>query len=843
VTPDAARNEGEDAVAESIVRGIAPRTLLSVGPGAEELVAALRSRGVEADALPEVPAAELDRDYDLLLCLGGLDGLQLERAAAAIAGLCRHTGDIVFSIAPGGGDTSPWEWWAEQFALQGFFRDVEHDATCIAPSAVRFRRSDDPLPRVAARLEGMIARLGRELDPLRARVDELVDALSQSESLIVDTERRRAEAEDRRAAAERVAEDMRRIEHSASYRAAHSMSRRFRRAFPSETRRGRVATLGAHGMVRLAEEGPSSTARRAVERLRRHPGSASPPPEAAPPVDPAQEEYERWLVVSAPRGRDLAAMRDSSRRFAARPLVSIVMPTYNSEESWLREAIESVREQAYENWELCIADDCSPDPRVREILAEEAARDPRIKVVTREANGGIAAASNSALESATGEWVGLLDHDDLLQPHALYRVVERINAEPQVDLIYSDEDKLLLDGRRGHPFFKPDWSPDLLTSINYVCHFTVIRKAVLDTLGGFRTGFDGSQDHELFLRITDSTSRVAHIADVLYTWRMVPSSSALNADAKPGAATARRAAIEEALERRGAVGRVEPARQPGWYHARYALRGRPPVTIVIPTRDRVDLLRACVESIRSVSTYRKFRITIVDNDSRDPATLDYLRGAEFSVVRHPGNFNYAAIVNHGVRALDPLPDEHVLLLNNDMEVRTPDWIEAMLEHSQRREVGAVGCRLLYPDGRPQHEGVVTGIGGTANNVDLSSYFGLGTVIRDVGAVTGAAMMLRRSTWDEMGGLDETLRVAFNDIDLCLRLRKQGLRIVYTPLAELVHFESASRGRMHPVEDERRFAERWGSGERLLDPYGNPNVLWYSPLRLRPHPPLPEDNGE
>jgi GT2 family glycosyltransferase len=471
------------------------------------------------------------------------------------------------------------------------------------------------------------------------------------------------------------------------------------------------------------------------------------------------------------------------------------------------------------------------------VLREVAASDPRIKVVYRLENGGISQASNSALEIATGEWVGLLDHDDVLQPHALYRMVERINADPHAELIYSDEDKLLPDGRRGMPFFKPDWSPDLLTSINYVCHFTVIRKQVLDRVGVFRSEFDGSQDHELFLRLTDSGVQVSHVADILYTWRMLPGSSALNADAKPRAASARQAAIKESLQRRGTAGVVVSAVQPGWYHVRYALQGTPPVTIIIPTRDRVDLLRACVDSIRGVSTYRNVRIAIIDNDSRDPQTLAYLQDSELTVIPHPGNFNYAAIMNHGVRALDPLPGEHLLFLNNDMEVRTPGWVEALLEQSQRPEVGAVGCRLLYPDGVPQHEGVAIGIGGAANSVDLTTYFGLGFLVRDVGAVTGAAMMTRRSTFEEMGGLDEGLRVAFNDIDLCMRMRERGYRIVYTPLAELLHYESASRGRMHPLEDEARFRARWASGDHIPDPYVNPNIAWYAPLRLRPRPPL------
>jgi len=889
-------------LADNIARDIQPRTVLDAGCAKGFLVEALRDRGVEAygvdaseyaiscvrdDVKPYCKVGsvtdDLERDYDLITCIEVLEHLPLAESIDAMANLCRHSDDILFSSSPtNAGEAThinihPPEWWAERFAQQGFYRDADYDATYVASWTVRMRRSHEPVARIIGNLERLYLRtlfesheraeivlrqerelegntaeitrlraelhranteIQRELEPLQSQINDLLAALSQSEGLIFDAERRRADTE-------RAVEDLQAIQHSTAYRAARSISRRLRRALPADTRRGRLATTGAHGVVRLGEEGPRALAQRLRQRIRER--SLTAPLLAVEEVpaettfdEGAQQEYEKWLAASMPGGRDLATMRELSGAFAARPLISVVMPVYNSEEHWLREAIGSVRSQAYENWELCIADDNSTDARVQEVLRDEASRDPRIKVVLRNQNGGIALASNSGLDVATGEWIGLLDHDDLLQPHALYRMVERINAEPDADLIYSDEDKLLADGRRGLPFFKPDWSPDLLTSINYVCHFTVMRKSAVTAVGGFRQGFDGSQDHDLFLRITDRGARVSHVADVLYTWRMVPGSSALDADAKPRAAMARRAAIEDAIHRRGLSAAVEPSTHPGWYHVRYALRGTPAVTIIIPTRDRVDLLRACIESIEQVSTYRNVRVVIVDNDSRDPATLKYFDNPNRTIVRHPGVFNYAAIMNHGVRAVDPLPDEHLLFLNNDMEVRTPDWIEALLEQSQRPEVGAVGCRLLYPDGQPQHEGVVVGIGGTANNVDLSSYFGLGTVIRDVGAVTAAAMMMRRSAFVEMGGFDEALRVAFNDIDLCMRLRRSGYRIVYTPLAELMHHGSASRGRLHPSGDEARFAERWGPNDRLVDPYGNPNVQWYRPLRLRPHPRLDED---
>jgi GT2 family glycosyltransferase len=880
-------------LADSIAREIGARSVLQVECGDGSLVSALRNRGIDAHGLVSRETAldsvrhevrsfcragsvtdGLERDYDLIVCLKALDHLSVADATRAIERMCSHSNDILFASLPSGGHGTqpvyvhPPEWWAERFAGHGFYRDVDYDATFVSIQAARLRRTTDPVARVIGGFERLIVdslaqvhernetvveqeqliraqraeldrlrcelaearvEVDRQLEPLRAQIAELVAGLSQTESIVVEAQFRRSELE-------RAVEEMAGAQDTATYRAARVIGNAVRRALPVGTRRGRLVTTTVHGMVLLGEQGPRAAARRLSQRIRSRalttPHLGSEMQRAVPADDAAQREYERWLEGSRPTSEELAHMRIADRELAYRPLVSVIMPVYNAEEDWLREAILSVREQSYENWELCIADDCSPDDNVRRVLIAEADDDSRIKVVFRERNGGISEASNSALAMATGEWVGLLDHDDLLQPHALHRMVEYVTAHADVDLVYSDEDKLLTDGRRGMPFFKPDWSPELLTTNNYMCHFTMIRATVLHDVGGFRMGFDGSQDHELFLRVTDGGRKVGHVPDILYTWRMLPGSSALSVDAKPRATAARRAAIEEALKRRGAPARVENGRWPGWFDVRYSLEDTPTVSVIIPTRDRVDLLRRCIESIYRVSSYPHLRVVVVDNDSRDPATLEFLRNPGLTVIPHPGNFNYAAILNHAVRDLDAAPGEHLLFLNNDMEVVVPDWIEAMLEHSQRPEVGAVGCRLVYPDGRPQHEGVGLGIGGTANNLDLSSYFGLGFAVRDVSAVTGAAMMMRRSTFEEVGGFDEGLRIAFNDIDLCMRLRRAGYRVVYTPLAEVIHDESASRGRMHPLEDEAHFAARWGSGDALLDPFLNPNIDWYSPLRLR-----------
>ena len=542
-----------------------------------------------------------------------------------------------------------------------------------------------------------------------------------------------------------------------------------------------------------------------------------------------QAQYDRWREINEPRAEDLDRMRDANRLWETRPLVSIIMPTYNPESEWIRRAIASATGQVYENWELCIADDASTAEHVRALLAQYAATDPRIKLVLREQNGGIAEASASALSLATGEFVALLDHDDVLRPHALHRVVEHLRSEPQTDVLYSDEDLMFSDGRRGGPHFKPDWSPDLLLSVNYMCHLLVARRELVDGVGGFRQGFDGAQDHDLTLRLTEKAQRIGHVADVLYSWRQVPGSVAAAPRAKMYAYEAGRRAVEDALDRRGVIGTVGLGEQLGTYHVRRAVIGEPEVAIIIPTRDRLDLLRECLTSVGGLSTYKNWSITIIDNGSVEPETLDFFAKTEHAVVRKPGHFNYSQLMNCGRSHVDA---PYLLMLNNDVVVTTPDWIEALLEHAQRTEVGAVGGRLVYPSGTTQHEGIGVGnicMASTAVNLDAGW---MGRIVRDVSAVTGACQMVRVSVFDDVGGYDEALPLAYNDVDFCLRVRATGRLVVYTPHAQLCHREGASRGRIHHLADEELFWRRWGQAGGIRDPYISPHLRSLNPLQLR-----------
>ena len=550
--------------------------------------------------------------------------------------------------------------------------------------------------------------------------------------------------------------------------------------------------------------------------------------------------YEKWvkrydLLTAA----DRQAITIRIRALEYQPLISVVMPVYNVREKWLRRAIESILRQLYPHWELCIADDCSPAPHIRKVLDEYAAKDRRIKITFREQNGHISAASNSALELASGEFVALLDHDDELPEHALYLIAEELNSHPDADLIYSDEDKIDGKGERFDPHFKTDWNPDLLYSMNFVSHLGVYRTSILRKIGGFREGYEGSQDYDLALRFVERIpeNHVRHIPHILYHWRAVPGSVAFKADQKEYAYEAARNAIRSHFERLGKTATVTSG-----YHyyncVSYPLPGTLPlVSLIITTRDRADLLREVVTGILELTDYDPVELLIVDNQSSEPGALSFFREIEkdsrVRVIQYDAPFNFSAINNLAVRLAQ---GEIVGLVNNDVRIISQEWLKEMVRHALRPEIGAVGAKLYYANDTLQHAGIIMGLGGVAGHPHKClpkispGYFCRAQVIQNFSAVTGACLVMRRRVFDEVGGLDEVnLPVAFNDVDLCLRLRELGYRILWTPYAELCHLESASRGRDDLPIQEARFKreiaymrKRWG--DRLFsDPYYNPNL--------------------
>jgi len=552
---------------------------------------------------------------------------------------------------------------------------------------------------------------------------------------------------------------------------------------------------------------------------------------AAPPPAPAVQTldvYAQWRKRHDPKPADLQRMRSSLAQLSFQPTISLIVPVYNPSRQFLTAMIESVLSQVYPHWELCLADDASTEPHVREVITRYEALDDRIKVEFRSENGHISAASNSALSLATGEFIALLDHDDALAPQALYEMVAQLNQQPDLDMIYSDEDKIDTGDRRFDPFFKPDWCPDSFLSRMYTCHLGVYRRTLVDEIGGFRVGFEGAQDYDFVLRFTELTQRIAHLPKILYHWRSHPQSTAQTADSKDYAAAAAQRALSEAIVRRGEPGRVLPSGSGHWI-IRYEIVKPGAVTIVIPTKDLASTLEMCLRSIFSKTTYPDYEVLVVDNGSVEAATRELfdrwsLKEADrFRVVPYPQPFNYSKLNNFAVEHTD---SPYLLFLNNDTEVIDGDWLTAMVEQGQRSSIGAVGATLLYPDDTIQHAGVVLGIGGVAGHSHKTFPHGSGgyvaqlKTINNYSAVTAACLLCRREVFLAVGGFEERLQIAFNDVDFCLKLIEKGYRNVHLPHVVLYHYESKSRGFEDTPEKQLRFKQeidymrdRWGE---LLD---------------------------
>ncbi|WP_193872900.1 glycosyltransferase [Coleofasciculus sp. LEGE 07081] len=522
--------------------------------------------------------------------------------------------------------------------------------------------------------------------------------------------------------------------------------------------------------------------------------------------------YQKWLNKNYPKQTDLGKMARRVGIVRYKPTISIIMPVFNPPEHFLREAIESVLNQVYPYWELCIADDASTKPYVQSVLKDYEAKDTRIKLFFREENGHISRASNSALEIATGEFVVLLDHDDLLTPDALYEAVLLLNKHPNADMIYSDEDKLLEDGKLGEPFFKPDWCHDSFLSRMYTCHLGIYRRSLINEIGGFRDGYEGSQDYDLVLRLTEKTNHIFHIPKILYHWRVHSDSTASRLISKSYATDAARKAILDALQRRGESGRVVTVA--GGYHiVRYAIKDFKLVSIIIPTKNLGNLLEKCLNSIFVKTKYPNYEVLLIDNGSTEAKAREVI---EQWKIREPDRFrcevldipfNFPKLNNYAVKRSK---GDYLLFLNNDTEVLTPDWIDAMVEQAQRPCIGAVGALLLYPDNTIQHAGVVVGVGGVAGHShkhypsNSSGYFNRIQTVNNYSAVTAACLMCRREIFETVGGFEEELSVAFNDVDFCLKIIKKGYRNIYLPHVVLYHYESKSRGYEDTPEKQARF---------------------------------------
>lgn len=550
-----------------------------------------------------------------------------------------------------------------------------------------------------------------------------------------------------------------------------------------------------------------------------------------------REQYQKFLDLNRITEQRRQEIRSEIVALSVRPKISIVMPTYNTPTEWLAQALASLEAQLYGNWELCVVDDSSTDSRTRRFLAD--IQQPRIKVRFLKRRKRIAGATNEAMSFATGDYIGFLDHDDVLTEDALFEMVKAINSEDP-DLMYSDEDFIGQDGTLFNPHFKPDFSPELLLSHNYITHFLLCKRELVAKVGSMNSDYDGAQDYDFVLRATEGAGKIWHVPKVLYHWRQSESSTSLDEEVKPKALVNAQRAIESALERRRITAEVLPLSAKHFFRVKRPVPAqRPLVTIIIPFKDGVELLRACLDSVLQRTIYKELEIIGISNNSERPETFAYMKEMEAADRRihfHELNtpFNFSKLCNRGAALAR---GEHIVLMNNDVEIISWDWVENMLEHSMRPEVGAVGGKLLYEDDTVQHAGIVVGISGYAGHghkhfpANHHGYFNRLQIVNNVSAVTAAWMMVKKEVYEDIGGFDEHhLQVACNDVDFCLRLREQGLWNIYTPFAQAYHYESKTRGYEQTPEqvtrferEKKTFRTRHAAVLSQGDPFYNPNL--------------------
>lgn len=557
-------------------------------------------------------------------------------------------------------------------------------------------------------------------------------------------------------------------------------------------------------------------------------------------------DYDLWVrekMVSRKQQK-----RQRAQQFTETPLFSVVIPLYNTPEKFLKEIVDSVLRQTYAKVELCLADGSS-DARVEEFLKKRYGRDARLRYLKLEENRGISENTNAAIRMAQGDFIVFADHDDVLALDALYEMAAAVNQDPEIDVIYTDEDKINRSGTAYFgPHFKPDYNRELLCCNNYICHLFAVRKDLLQKIGSLNPEYDGAQDYDFVLRCCEQANKIHHIPKVLYHWRTHPDSTAGNPASKAYAFEAGRRAVKAHFDRIGIAAEAENTRMLGRYRPRISIEGSPLISILIPNKDHVEDLDRCLKSIIEKTTYPNYEILIIENNSIESQTETYYQKLELGVLkayaglgkqeririlRYGGGFNYSAIHNF---AVPYAKGEYLVLLNNDTEVQTGEWLEEMLMWCQQKEIGIVGAKLFYPDGTIQHAGVVIGLCGAASHLmigaagDADGYAGRLVSVQDVSAVTAACMMTKKSIYDQVDGLSEDLAVAYNDIDYCMKVRRAGYLAVFTPYAQLTHFESKTRGLEDSAEKQERlkkesdlFCSRWKKELEAGDPYYNPNL--------------------
>jgi len=767
---------------------------LVVSPERTELERQFEEAGVKArvftsvaELMAAVPQNGSSTPGDLMIWFYPPEKSQDEHAVKEIAERAR---EILLVSSAGAEIATRRPPLVEGFRRSGFTPDYECDLEEWEPTAVRLvRQTEESAATLVPAVESAFARLNRHVRGLQRTLRTRVSELEAADRHIARLEEKLLKLKEAKRELKKLKQEKHALRKSperkigqvllAPYRLPQKLLREVRKRFPQS---GKSASIPA-------------------------------------------SEYQEWFEKHRAKESELAALRAEGKTLAYQPCITIVTPVFNTPVEWLTECVESVLAQTYESWELILVDDDSTDPEMLKCLRELGARDERIVLAKDDQRGGISAASNHGLELAEGEWVGFLDHDDVLEPDALFQNVKWLQDRRDADLIYSDEDKLTEQGFDS-PIFKPDWSPDYFLSCNYICHLTLIRRELLRKIGGFRSEFDGAQDYDLFLRIIEQTDRIDHIPRVLYHWRRSITSTADNIRRKPGSLETGRLALEAYLERKRELGHVTVDWRTHAYWIKRQLREAKKISIIIPVRDRVDLLERCLNSLTSKTDYAPYEIVIVDNESQSEEARAYFARCKHRVLHYSGPFNFSAINNFAVEQTD---SPWLLFLNNDTEVIDGDWLTVLAEHVQRPEVGAVGPKLLYPDDTVQHAGIVMGVGGIAEHAfrgaaaDEPGVCRQLQTTRNYSAVTGACLLTRRDVFDEVGGFDEEqLPVTFSDVDLCLKMRRLGYRVIYVPFAKLYHHESASRRPAVEPLETGVMRERW-SEVIEQDPYYNPNL--------------------
>lgn len=848
-------------VAEKIQDGIKPQSVLDVGCAMGYLVETLRDLGVEAygidvseyaisrvrddlkpyckasSALDELPEG-FPRHFDLVTAIEVAEHLYKEDSDLFFDHLCAWGDRVVFSSTdddydePTHVNVQKIEYWTKKFAQRGFYRDFSSDLSYLTRHAICFARREnlteetlaeeyERLLRVTvddkAELAQKLADSQNQMDVLKAIFERYQ---KENEAEISQLERKRKETTKKLMKARQELDLANRALQEFHNSIFWKMTKPLR-VLVDLLKRGmkkfRVTRLIYKGLASVKDVGIKETWRRTRKMTTR--------------INEATLYVKRNALTEKQRAIEVNTKFQNPVKF------SVIVPVYNCPEQFLREMIESVIDQTYPKWELCLADGSDQEHGyVETVCREYVQKDARVKYQKLEKNLGISANTNAAIEMSTGEYISLFDHDDLLHPSALFQVMKVIE-EQHADFIYTDE--CSFEGSLENPtfaHFKPDYAPDTLRSNNYICHLSTFSRELMDQAGRFSPEHDGSQDYDMILRLTEKAKRIVHIPRVLYYWRVHAGSVASGVGVKPYCILAAKKALQDHMERVGLKGEVVDSKVPSTYKINYELNEMPLISILIPNKDHIDDLKKCIDSILDYSTYKNFEIVIVENNSTELKTFEYYqelqKDPKIKVVTWKGPFNYSAINNFGAGFCS---GKYLLLLNNDIEVITPNWIEEMLMFAQREDVGAVGARLYYPDDTLQHGGIILGLGGVAGHAQFGisredpGYAGRISFAQDLSACTAACLLVRREVFDQVDGFDEGLEVAFNDVDFCLRLREKGYLIVYTPYAELYHYESKSRGYEDTPEKQERFQDeialmkvRWG---HLLkhDPYYNPNM--------------------